>query len=290
MIYEETLEKYNDSVKDAVDELFSNSFTNQRNDTDLLLVFQNALKNNHPEETLKRLNITNFQIGPDFIGFRYNSFYKFINAYRDKVFKKTDQKAELEKDPFERDYIYHNLIEQELLIYLKFWESDLILRRLYNLTRLARGEEYEWIYDQSFFNARRKLVKEEIQKDLDRISPKFNALIEEIYSRQIRNAIAHSQYYLLYDSINLTNKDENPHYILGSISYDDWEILFHKTILFYNYLISNTNEYSEKYQKDVKGKHYGLMIVFPEKDSKGNNKTGWLKFDESFNRWYWNNG
>ncbi len=54
MIFQETLQKYNDSIRDAVDELFASSFANQRNETDLLLVFQNALKNNHSEETLKR--------------------------------------------------------------------------------------------------------------------------------------------------------------------------------------------------------------------------------------------
>ena len=283
MIFQETLLKYNDYVREAVDELFLNSFTNQQNETDLLLV-----KNDYPEETLRRLKISNFQIGPDSISYRYNSFYKFIDQYRDKVFKKVEHKTELDKNSFKRDYFYHYLVEHELLIYMKFWESDLILRRLYNLARLARGQSYEWQYNQDFFNARRTLVRDEIQKDLDKISPKFNQLIDEIYSRQIRNAIAHSQYYLMYDSINLTNNEESQHYKLGTISYSDWEILFHKNILLYNHLIRCTNDYSVRYQKNVKGKHFGLMIVFPEKDPKGNDKTGWLKYDDTYGKWNWN--
>jgi hypothetical protein len=120
---------------------------------------------------------------------------------------------------------------------MKFWETDLVLRRLYNLSRLARGMSYEWEYNQAFFNKRRKVVKEDIQKDLVNVCPKFYQLIDEIYSRQLRNAVAHSQYYLMYNTINLTNKEENPHYSLYGISYNDWEIMFHKHILFYHHLL-----------------------------------------------------
>ena len=176
MLFEETIEKYDDEVKNAVDELFAKAYSFQQNDTDLLLVLLNALKTNYPPDTLKRLNSEDYQIGTDIIGFRYNSFYNFINQYGDEVFRKEDQ-AVKRLDSIDRDYF----IEYELIIYLKFWETDLILRRLYNIARLARGEKYNWEYNQSFFNARRKLVRDKIQKNLAKISPKFNKLINEVY-------------------------------------------------------------------------------------------------------------
>jgi hypothetical protein len=46
MIFEETLNQYNSYVKEAVEELFLNSYTNQQHDTDLLLILQNGLKKN----------------------------------------------------------------------------------------------------------------------------------------------------------------------------------------------------------------------------------------------------
>jgi len=288
MIFEEIIHQYNDGIKEAVDELLINAYENQKNNTDLLLVLQNGLKKDYPVETLERLNITPYQIGVDIIDFRYHSFYDFINVYRENVYKKAEHKSELEKNSFDRNYIYHYHIEQELLIYMKFWETDLILRRLYNLSRLAQGIEYFWEYNQTFFNARRMVIKDEIQKDLEDISPKFFNLINEIYSRQIRNAIAHSQYYLMYDCINLTNIDESIYYKLNTISYDDWEILFHKNILLYSHLIRGFNEYSLKYQEQVEKKQNGLLIVFPEINSKGINNTGWVKYDKVTKQWIWN--
>jgi hypothetical protein len=289
MIFEEILQTYKDSVKKAVAELFKNAFKNQVNDTDLLLVLENGFKQDYSQDQLKRLKITPYFIGPEIIGLRYDSFYKFINEYRNLVFKRSDYELELKKQFSERSYLLNYTIEQELLIYLKFWETDLILRRLYNLSRLARGLNYEWEYHQVFFNDRRKLVKEEIQNNLKIITPIFYILIDEIYNRQIRNAVGHSQYYFLYDSIVLTNKKESIHYKLNSITLPDWEILFHKNILFYNYMIYYYNLYSKKYQKLAKDKHFGLLISFPEKNTLGNNKSGWVKYDNFNSKWRWNN-
>jgi hypothetical protein len=289
MLFEETFSQYDEEIKIAVEELFLKAFSNQKNETDLLLILENGLKQDYSQEDLKRLGITPYSIGTQIIGLRYYSFYEFINQYRTKIFKKTEHLEEMSKQPTEKNYLYDYLIEQELLIYLKFWETDLLLRRLYNLSRLARGIEYEWEYKQSFFDNRRKLVKDEIQSNLKDITPKFYKLIDEIYSRQIRNAIGHSQYYLLYNSIVLTNKDQNKAYTIDAIPYDNWEIIFHKTILFYNYLIYYYNEYSAYYQKQVQDKQNGLLVVFPETDNKGSSKIGWLKCMEGRKRWIWNN-
>jgi len=289
MLFEETLLQYENYVKEAVEELFKTAFSKQLNENDLLLVLQNGLKQNYSAETLKRLKITQYSIGPDYIGLRYNSFYDFINQYRKAIFKKSDHIDEINKQHADRKYFYNYFIEQELLIYLKFWETDLILRRLYNLSRLARGLNYSWDYSQNLFNERRKLVKMEIQKNLQNITPKFCQLIEDIYSRQLRNAIAHSQYYLLYDTIILTNKSDKPFYKIHSIELKDWEVLFHKNILFYNYLIHFLNEYSTIYQNLAEDKQNGLMIIFPDKNIKGNNETGWVRYDKAVSRWNWNN-
>lgn len=128
-------------------------------------------------------------------------------------------------------------------------------------------------------------MKFKILKD---ICPLFYKLIDKIYCNQIRNAVAHSQYYYLYKSIYFTNKEENQFYKLNGISYDDWEIMFTKLMLLYNYLIGNYNKYQSIYQTEVKDKHFGLLVYFPEKDYKGLEKTGWIKYDFDQKRWYWN--
>lgn len=287
MLFEETINEYKDEVETAVGQLYEKAYQNQVYDTDLLLVLENGLKKDYDEATLKRLKMSPYQIGQDFIGFRYITFYQFINYYRSGVKSKEDFFKGFDDDKTKESFLdfYRDF---QLLLYMKFWETDLILRRLSNLSNLAQGKPYYWEYSQKVFNKRRNLIQDEIQKPLEDICPLFYKLIDEIYCNQIRNAVAHSQYYYLYKSIYLTNKEENQYYKLNGISYDDWEIMFTKLMLLYNYLIGNYNKYQSIYQYEVKDKHFGLLIYFLEKDYKGLEKTGWVKYDFHHKRWYWN--
>ncbi len=287
MLFEETINKYKDEVASAVDQLYDSAYQYQVNENDLLLVLENGLKKEYDEATLKRLKITPYHIGPDFIGLRYDTFYQFINYYRNGIKSKKEFIKEF-NDEKTRESFFDFYRDFQLLLYMKFWETDLILRRLSNLAKLAQAKPYYWEYSQKVFNDRRNLIKDDIQKPLESICPLFYKLIDEIYSNQIRNAVAHSQYYFLYDTINLTNKDENKHYKLSGIKYDDWEILFTKLMLLYNFMIKNFNKYQSIYQEEVKDKHFGLLIYFPENDQKGSPKTGWVKYDFSHKRWKWN--
>jgi len=82
MLTEESIEKYDAEVREAINDLWDNAYKNQKHENDLVLVIANGSRNNYPIETLKRLNITNYQIGHDFVHFRYSSFYDFINQYK----------------------------------------------------------------------------------------------------------------------------------------------------------------------------------------------------------------
>jgi hypothetical protein len=190
MLFEETINKYKDEVEKAIDQLFVEAFKNQVNKTDLLLVLENGLKKDYPESSLKRLKISPYQIGPDKIGFRYDTFYQFINYYRQGIRSKDEFIKEFEDDKT-KDSFFAFYRDFQLLLYMKFWETDLILRRLSNLSNLAQTKPYFWEYSQKVFNARRNLIKAEIQKPIEQICPLFYQLIEDIYSNQIRHAVAH---------------------------------------------------------------------------------------------------
>ncbi|MCJ7449937.1 MAG: hypothetical protein MUO72_19870 [Bacteroidales bacterium] len=287
MLFEETINKFKDKVAAAVDQLYDSAYKSQVNENDLLLVIENGLKKEYDEATLKRLKIAPYHIGPDFIDFRYDTFYQFINYYRKGIKSKEAFFKEFEDDKTRKSFLdfYRDF---QLLLYMKFWETDLILRRLSNLSNLAQGKPYYWEYSQKVFNDRRNLIKDEIQKPLKDICPLFYTLIDEIYFNQIRNAVAHSQYYFLYSTICFTNNEEKKYYKLNGISYDDWEVMFTKLMLLYNFMIKNFNQYQSMYQDKVKDKHFGLLIYFPEKDLKGLQKTEWVKYDFSHKRWRWN--
>lgn len=282
MLKKENINKYENEVSLAVGELWNKAFMNQKNENDLVLILANGIKNNYPEETLKKLKNTNYQIGHDFVHFKYSTFFNFFNQYKFVINEK-------DYEVIEDKQLYDDvMVQMQLLSYMKFWEADLILKRLYNLSRLSQGKEYAWEIPKEKLNNRRILVKDEIQNPLQELCPKFYSFIEDIYSRQLRNAIAHSQYYIMFDTISLTNKSENKHYKLNSISFERWDEIFTKVILLHNYMIDRFNRYHHFYAKEAEDKHNGLRVYFPEKDKNGFYKSGWLKFDRDLNKWNWN--
>lgn len=288
MVFNETLLEYDKPVEDAVTELFKLAESNQVNDNDILLVEINGWKNSEYEKALRSKKHSPFMIGPGIFGHCFQSLYEFYDVYRRGINNKSKlTKAERENEDFQ---LQEKLsIDVELLIYLKFWEADLILFKLYNLVQLAQGLPYDWNLYNGLIGQRRKLIKDHIQNPLKKLCPKLYLLIEETYSNQIRNAIAHSKYFHAGRGLILGNKSENKHYVLSSITYLEWEIRFHKILLIFNYLIKNQIDINNRHIDKVHGKHWGLPITIPEKNHLGLNKTFWLKYDQVRKDWYWNN-
>ena len=287
MIYIETLLSLDVIVKDAFDELVTLANTNQKNKNDILLIYLNGWRNTEYEAGLRSRKISPFMIGPGIFGHCFHSVYEFYDIYRKGAKSKSKITPEVkQKEDFK---IQEKLsIDLELMIYLKFWESDIILFKLYNLVQLALGESYDWNLHNGIIGQRRKLIKDHIQAPIKDLCPKLSQLIEETYSNQIRNAIAHSKYYHAGRTIQLGNKSENSHYILSSIPYDEWEVRFHKVLLIFNHLINSQNNINQEHIDKVRDKHWGLSINIPEKTDLGLNKIFWLKYDFEINDWYWN--
>lgn len=283
MLLPESVEKNKPIVKLAIDELFDAAYQNQKFENDLVLILANGTKTNYPEETLKRLKISNYQIGHDLVHFRYSTFFDFFTQYK----RLRDGE---EYDAIQDKQVYdETMVQMQLLAYMKFWETDLILKRLYNLSKLAQEEEFIWDIPQKELNERRRLVKDEIQNPVEELCPKFYDFIEDVYSRQLRNAIAHSQYYIMYDNITLTNKEENKYYKLNAISFERWDKIFTKVILMHNLMVDNFNKYHDLYVKKAESKHNGLRVIFPEKKESGLDRSAWIMFDKERGLWYWNN-
>ena len=285
MVFFETLKKYEDEVKEAVDELFETAFKNQKYDTDILIVLIHGFYDDTHREFFEKNRLSLYTFGPAHVGYSLDTFYEFFHFYRTiTVSKKKFLKALKKADTKERFEHQERLnINLELLIYLKFWESDLLLRQLYNLTNLASGKHYEW--DFKVVHGRQSLIRKHIQTPLKIICPKFYALIEETYSAQIRNAVAHSKYYLLGRSLQLANSD--PKNNLFNIPFDEWEVRFHKVLLTYNFIIGNIQKFEDHYQNEVKDKHFGLPLSVPKLNHLGLRKNQWVKYDDSRKRWLW---
>ena len=96
----------------------------------------------------------------------------------------------------------------------------------------------------------------------------FYNLLKNTYKTQIRNAIAHSQYFLIERRIGLTNYSADPkaYSNLGSISFEDWAVYFYNTILLQNELIKNFNKFRDLYYGETL--KYGSLDVRISKRDK----------------------
>jgi hypothetical protein len=127
-------------------------------------------------------------------------------------------------------------IQVEQLIYLKFWESNFIIRLLYQLSRLANGEDYDWDFD-TIKKSRKRILVESVRNKIEPLLKPFAELFDCCYNSQIRNAIAHSLFYTIDDTIILTNYKHNPGDTISSITFEEWRPYIHKTLVIFDEFI-----------------------------------------------------
>jgi len=231
-------------VAAAVDELFEVARHNQVHENDILLVFLNASRLEEPDQSYLR-------IGDGLIGLAYRTQYEFINEYR-KPAVQTEQDA---KESGLRMQTF--TVHLEMLVYLKFWESDLLIRQLYELALLCQGKDYEWDFEVPGFareGSKQDIIRSEIRDALNVVAPKFSNLIRGCYSTQLRNAFAHSQYYIVNDVISFLNYSEKPeaHSPIPSLKFEEWSNYIHRTLLIHNELVRHLESIQKSYREQAK--------------------------------------
>lgn len=195
---------------------------------------------------------------------------------KDEIFLKT------EKDEFS-----FNL---ETLIYLKIWENDLFLKTWYQFSKIINGHDYEWDFVLKDFSSDEKtrpnLIRKIIKTDIGKHSAVFKKHAKSGYIQQIRNAIAHSNYYILGRLISFTNfKEGDEYYRIQNFTFEQWMSLFHSSLMLHNYYIWLNLKIDEYYTQlyfktgnpiEVVCNHAGQSIIaFYIKDK--NNQ--WISID-----------
>jgi hypothetical protein len=252
MIFQDILNEKNRSLQPEFNKLLELCEKNQTHYGDLLLVHQNGFYNpevytwnNIPEK------LSPYMMGPGSEGHSENTHYEFIGKYITSNTLQQSSKDYLDSVKFDSNKIKQikeleaeeaYSIQQEMLIYLKIWESDAFIKSFYQLSRIANGESYDWHFkikenpsDTNAIGSRGEIIRNFIRDRFKPILPELYNSFEISYKSQVRNAIAHSQYIALGRHITLNNFDRQSKYnTLPSVSYDDWINMFHETILIYS--------------------------------------------------------
>lgn len=275
MLFQEILDKKFSSIGHQFDLLHNLAAERQTHGGDLLLVHQNGFYN---PEVLTWDNfdekLSPYLIGPNVEGHSDDTHYSFITHYVQNHLTNQSYTEYLKSIEFEESkiqeidkVIYHETmsVQTEMLIYLKIWQSDTFIKKLYQLVLLINKQPYDWHFKITRYNREKNttgtrdvIIREKIRDKLDKDLPILKNHIEKAYSSQVRNAIAHSEYAILGRRIELLNYDRNdPHSQMQSISFDDWVDRFHETLMIYSCY--------DKLMKPI-NINYGKMALY-------NNKT-----------------
>ena len=280
MLFTETLADLHLSVKQATEELFSVAIRNQTHPQDLLLVNENAGPN--------KMGITNphlvgsisgYGYGQGIEGFVEQCQSKFYKGYVNTTFSKMQVMQDL-KTSAELQETEENSIHLELLLYLKFWESESILKKLSQLTRLAMGQDFDWNFkfeDHTLHD----LIRCDIRDNLKTICPLMYDVIKKTYLSQLRHVAAHSQYYFFFNTrmMHFSNYDPAKHNFLKVLSFDDWEPKIHNIALLYSELNKCTHKYHGIYKAQAVSNNNQLEF----RDWEGRFRT--FQYDANYDRW-----
>lgn len=287
MIFKDKIIETDNLLSKEFDRLFWYALKSQNHHSDLLLMHVNGFYN---EEVLNwnKFNSKNFNphlVGLNFEGHSEKTHYSFIHKYRTINVNEAPLSEYLEKikyDPKRQQEIEELIeieetsIQLEMLIYLKFWEADMIIKKIYQFVRILNGEPYDWYFkisesarDKNCTGSRQDIIRLKIRNKLKNISSDLYNLIKNTYKTQIRNSIAHSNYSMVGRDINLNNyiKDD-PHSQLISISFDDWIEIFHNTLILHNQYLKLNNRINDFYGEIALKSNNIVPILVTEKNGK----------------------
>ncbi|WP_457616658.1 hypothetical protein [Lutibacter sp.] len=279
MIFKDLLEKYHSDLRSEFEKILDLGLKKQFYSGDLLLwkingFYKKDLENFKSHENTK---LNPHVIGTGIKGYSEQTHYEFINQYRhlaisEFTFVEYLEKIECGAGKKIDDLILSESIsiQLEMLIYLKIWEADLIIKKFYELTRILNGEPYDWYFkiaessrDKNATGTRQEIIRKLIRNKLENTSPFLKEYINSIYRTQIRNSIAHSNYSITGRNINLNNYiKKDPAAQLHNIKFNDWHKIFHKLLLLYNEYIWLENRVNDIYvEKFSKGEKIEILVT-----------------------------
>jgi hypothetical protein len=279
---------------------------NQSHEGDLLLIRVNGFYYPEVNNWNNTLIKNPYMIGPNTEGHSDLWHYKFIHNYRQNSvsalpfdeyinnFKWSEEKQK------EIDILTESectSIQLEMLIYIKIWEADLFIKKLYQLTRLAFSEPYDWHFKIKESNRdnspstgnREDIIRNKIRDRLKNKYPNIYSAIKNGYKTQIRNSIAHSNYYFIGRYIHPSNYIKNdPASQIRVLPFDEWVDMFHNTMVIYNQLIRFSHLIDNIYSKAAKDNNLLFQVRLNRTDPTEKTEYYLLKYRPEFNDWGFN--
>ena len=307
MIFNDILQEKGKAISVEFDTLLKRAWENQSHIGNLLLLHVNGFFEEDILEWNKNRDekLNPHVIGPGSEGQSEYAHYDFIHKYRTThihPMSHTDYIKQFVMEKWDKEISDRNnalieteetTIQLEMLIYLKFWEADMIIKKFYQFNRILQGQNYDWYFkiansarEENATGNRQDIIRLQIRDPMKEICPTLYALIMETYKTQIRNSIAHSNYSFLGRSIHLNNYiQRDPASQLKTVTFDDWINIFHNTLVLHNEYISMNNMINENYGQIAKQNGMIIPVLITEKQGKQYELP--LVYREEFHDWHY---
>lgn len=287
MIFKDILDEKEGVIRPAFQKLVSDCLENQAHSGDMLIWLSNGFYEKSMEgfTTSMGEKVNPHVVGPGDIGNSEWTHYSFINQYRQayvsnytfpEYLKLLEYSEESKKEIDGLNEFEETTINLELLVYLKFWESDSIIKRFYELIRIFHSENYNWNFkikesnrDDEGLASRQDIIRKLVRDRIKDSSPEIYNALKSAYKTQIRNAIAHSKYAFQSRNIHLHNFiDSDLHAQIRSLPFDEWIDIFHTTLMLHNEYINATQIVQEHYRQKAVEHNNECPILITEKEGK----------------------
>jgi hypothetical protein len=273
MLFNDILKEKYDQLAPVFNKLFDLAIKNQTHSGDLLLVMENAhlTEESDPDDNEKVKLFYN--IGPTMDYHCETANHNFIKQYIRSVITMPyeDYKAlhvySPEKSKEIDDILFEesNTIQVEMLIYLKIWEGEAFLKKMYQVSRLVTGQDYDWHLRITHKKKKaREMERHELltklKENLQQGVPELFDVVNRVHRSQLRNAIAHSQYAMLGRNIMLNNQNKRNSEHQHGFDFNEWVDLFHDTLTIYTLYEVMFDKVKEYYfEKEVR-----VTRLYPE--------------------------
>jgi hypothetical protein len=286
MLFENHLNVFEWEARKAIKQLFKNAIKNQTHDGDLFLVINHGFFHDEIESSRAsgHHNLSPYVFGPGTESYSEDQSIRLF--YR-------QMGGQIRQGDIDKFYQYHDSVkgsdlqwmmnvQLEMYMYLKFWEADMILKRLCQLVRLGSGLYYQWDLDLKKVTNRGDFIEKYIIADSEKTSPHFYQLISYLYDRVLRNAIAHSQYFFMGHQILLVN--DNVH---NGFSREEWDILINKFYIFYAVFNEYLDLVDRCYFKKTAERHFGQQVRIVKRKMKRRPVFEWIRAFDETGRYIW---
>jgi len=253
MIFKDKISEKGKVIDAETKVLFEKALKSQSHPGDLLLI----LINGYLTEDLPKGN-SPYVIGMGKEGWSEHTDFDFIDVYRTQsihyelysdYIKKHEWHPARQQEIEQLRYVEGISLHIEMMIYLKIWEADMAIKKLYELVRVLHGEHFDWHFkidessrDTDATGVRHEIIRKLVRDKVETISPILYKVIKETYITQLRNSIAHSNYSFLGRHIHPNNYIKaDPASQLKAVSFDEWIDIFHNTMMLQNGLIGLSN-------------------------------------------------